>query len=96
MAMSLAASSAAFAEDPAAQAIAHIEQALTAVSKGDFNASYIHLKSARASSDQIVGNEAAVKQAYLSLIQAQILGKSADTAKTTAELNKALGLYKKI
>ena len=97
IAISLGSSSFAFAEDPAAtEVIGHVEQAIVEVGKGDFNASYLHLKAARSASDKIVGKEAAVKQGLLSLIHAQILGKSADTEKTTAELNKALSIYKSI
>ncbi len=97
MAISLSASNVAFAEDAAASAtIAHIEEALVEVGKADFNSAQAHLKAARTSSDQITGNEAAVKQGYQCLVRGQILGKSADAAKTTVELNKALGFYKSI
>lgn len=96
MAISLGASTAALAEEPAARAVAHIEQALAEIVKHDFNAAYLHEKAARGASDEIVGNEAVVKQGLDSIIKAQILGKSADTEKATAELNKALGFYKSI
>lgn len=97
MAISLGASTVALAEDAkATEVIAHIEAAIAEIGKHDFNAAYIHEKAARNASDEIVGNEAAVKQGLDSLIKAQIIGKSADEAKAIAELNKALGFYKSI
>ncbi|MDO9423511.1 MAG: hypothetical protein Q7T40_04910 [Methylobacter sp.] len=97
MAMSLGATNVAFAEDAkATEVIAHIEAALVEVEKNDFNAAYLHEKAAREASEQITSNEAVAKQGYQSLIQAQILGKKADTEKATAELNKALGFYKSL
>ncbi len=96
MALSLGASAVAMAEEPAARAISHIEQAIAEIVKHDFNAAYIHEKAARGASDEIVGHEEAVKQGLASLIKAQIIGKSADEAKATAELNKAIGFYKTI
>lgn len=97
MAITLSSSNLAFAEDVAAtETITHIEEAIVEVGKGNFNASYLHLKAARGVSEKIVGHEAAVKQGYQTLINSQILGKSADTEKTIAELNKALVIYKSI
>ncbi|MGZ8159627.1 MAG: hypothetical protein ACXWT4_12545 [Methylobacter sp.] len=97
MAISFGASTVALAEDAkAAEVIAHIEEAIAEINKHDFNAAYIHEKAARNASDEIVGNEAAVKQGLDSLIKAQIIGKSADEPKAIAELNKALGFYKSI
>ena len=97
MAISLGASTVAFAEDAkAAEVIAHIEEAIAEINKHDFNAAYTHEKAARFASDEIVGNETAVKQGLDSLIKAQIIGKSADEPKAIAELNKALGFYKSI
>ncbi len=97
MAISLGASTVAFAEDAkATEVIAHIEEAIAEIGKHDFNAAYIHEKAARNASDEIVGNEAVVKQGLASLIKAQIIGKSADEEKAIAELNKALGFYKSI
>jgi len=97
MAISFGASTVAFAEDAkATEVIAHIEAAIAEINKHDFNAAYAHEKAARYASDEIVGNEAVVKQGLDSLIKAQIIGKSADEPKAIAELNKALGFYKSI
>ncbi|TAN70576.1 MAG: hypothetical protein EPN17_04785 [Methylobacter sp.] len=97
MAISFGASNIAFAEDAkATEVIAHIEAAIAEINKHDFNAAYLHEKAARNASDEIVGNEAAVKEGLASLIKAQIIGKSADEPKAIAELNKALGFYKSI
>ncbi|MGR9014069.1 MAG: hypothetical protein ACU83U_10535 [Gammaproteobacteria bacterium] len=97
MAMSLGATNVAFAEDAkATEVIAHIEAAIAEIDKHDFNAAYIHEKAARVASEQITSNEAVAQKGYQSLIQAQIIGKSADAEKAIAELNKALGFYKSI
>ncbi len=102
MAISLGAISAtAFAEEAAispdvsiSETITHVEQALAEVNKSDFSAAILHLKSARLSSEHITGNEAVVKQANASVIQAQIQSKFGDVKKSADELNKALVLYK--
>ncbi|MDP2427882.1 MAG: hypothetical protein Q8S52_15800 [Methylobacter sp.] len=97
MAISLGATNVAFAEDAkAAEVVAHIEAAIAEINKHDFNAAYIHEKAARSASDEIVGNEALVKQGLDSLIKAQIIGKSADEPKAIEELNKALEIYKSL
>jgi hypothetical protein len=96
MAISFGASNVALAEDPASRAVAHIEQAIAEIGKHDFNAAYIHEKAARGASDEIIGNEAIVKQGLDSIIKAQIIGKSADEPKAIAELNKAIGFFKSI
>lgn len=97
MALSFGASNIAFAEDAkATEVIAHIEAAIAEINKHDFNAAYAHEKAARTASEEIVGNEATVKQGLDSLIKAQIIGKSADEPKAIAELNKALGFFKSI
>jgi len=96
-----ATSSIAFSEEVAdgsaasiTETIALIEKALVDVNKSDFSAAQLHLKSARLSSGQITGNEAIVKQANASVIQGQIQAKSGDVKASSAELNKALVLYK--
>ncbi|MEI6067487.1 MAG: hypothetical protein WCP96_09120 [Methylococcaceae bacterium] len=102
MAISLGAISAtAFAEEAAtspdvsiSETITHVEQALAEVNKSDFSAAVLHLKLARLSSEHITGNEAVVKQANASVIQAQIQSKFGDVKKSADELNKALVLYK--
>lgn len=97
MAISLAATNVALAEDAkAAEVIGHIEAAIAEINKHDFNAAYIHEKAARSASDEIVGNEAVVKKGLDSLIKAQIIGKSADEPKAIEELNKALEIYKSL
>lgn len=96
-AISFGASTVAFAEDAkATEVIAHIEAAIAEINKHDFNAAYGHEKAARFASEEITGNEAAVKQGLASLIKAQVIGKSADEPKAIAELNKALEIYKSI
>ena len=97
MAISLAATNVAVAEDAkATEVIGHIEAAIAEINKHDFNAAYIHEKAARSASDEIVGNEAVVKKGLDSLIKAQIIGKSADEPKAIEELNKALAIYKSL
>lgn len=104
MAISLGASSiTAFADEAANssaasinETIAYVEKALVEVSKSDFSAAHLLLKSARTSSEQIVGNETVVKQANASVIQGQIQSKYGDVSKSSDELNKALKLYKSL
>ncbi len=79
-----------------AEVINHIELGLAEVQKSDFSAAYLHLKSARAVSGEIQGNDALVKQGFESVVQGQILAKQGEVAKSSAELNKALGFYKQI
>ncbi|MCL7422110.1 MAG: hypothetical protein M8364_14520 [Methylobacter sp.] len=78
------------------ETIAHVEKALEAVNASDFAAAHLHLKSARASSDNIVGDDAVVKKANGSVIQGQIQSKRGDVKKAADELNKALELYKSL
>ncbi len=104
MAISLGASTVAFAEEAAtnspatsvAETIAHIEKALVEINKSDFSAARLHLKAARSASEQIVGNEAIVKQANDSVIKAQILSNSGNVKKSADELANALKLYKSL
>jgi hypothetical protein len=104
MAISLGASSTlAFAEVAANssavsinETIAHIEKALIEVNKSDFSAAHLHLKAARSSSEHITGNEATIKEANASVIQGQIQSKHGDIKASSAELNKALVLYKSL
>jgi uncharacterized membrane protein len=84
------------AEKTATDVITHIEKGLAEVQKSDFSSAYLHLKSARAASGEIQGNEELVKQGLEAIIQGQINVKTGDVAKATAELNKALGFYKQI
>lgn len=78
------------------ETIALIEKALIEVGNSDFSAARLHLKAARTSSEQITGNEAIVKQANASVIQGQIHSNSGDVEESSAELNKALKLYKSL
>lgn len=96
MAISLGASSVAFAEEPASRTVAHLEQALAEIAKHDFNSAYLHEKAARGASDEITGNQEIVKKGLASIIKAQILGKQADTENVIIELNKAIAAYKSI
>lgn len=103
MAISVGASTIAFAEEAAngsaagvAETIAHIEKALAEVNKSDFSAARLHLKAARAASEQITGHDDIVKQANASVVQGQIQSNSGDVKKSAAELTKALELYKSL
>jgi hypothetical protein len=79
-----------------ATTIGHIEKGLVETQKSDFSAAVLHLKSARAASDKIQGNKALVKQGFEHIVQGQIQAKFGDVEKTTAELNKALEIYRSI
>ena len=76
------------------ETIAHIEQAIAEIAKSDFNTAQVHLKAARAAAEKISTNEDAVKKANAFVIQGQIKAKKGDIDSSTAELNKALELYK--
>ncbi len=76
--------------------IVHIEKALVDINKSDFFAANLDLKAARSSSEQIIGDEAIVKQASASVIQGQLRSKEGDIKKASDELNKALMLYKSL
>jgi hypothetical protein len=78
------------------ETIMHVEKALVEVNKSDFSAAYLHLKAARASSDNITGDEAIVKKANNSVIQGQIQAKSGNVKKSADLLNQALELYKSL
>lgn len=83
-------------ENGVASVIIHIEKGLAEVQKSDFSAAYLHLKAAREASGKIQGHEELVKQGLASVIQGQIQTNHGDVAKATAELNKALDIYKSI
>lgn len=76
------------------ETIAHIEKAIAEIAKSDFNTAQVHLKAARASAESISTNEDVVKKANALVIQGQIKAKKGDIDNATAELNKALELYK--
>jgi hypothetical protein len=78
------------------ETIGYVEKALVEVNKSDFSAAHLYLKSARASSEQITGDDAILKQANASVIQGQIQSKHGDVKKSSDELNKALELYKSL
>ncbi|QWF69618.1 hypothetical protein KEF85_09515 [Methylomonas paludis] len=82
------------AEANVTETIGHIEKALVEISKSDFNNAQIHLKAARALSEQLTGDAKLLKEANAEIIQGQILSKRGDVAKSTEELNKAIALYK--
>lgn len=78
------------------ETITHVEKALVEVNKSDFSAAQLHLKSARLSSANITGDEKIIKQANASVIQGQIQAKYGDVKESSAEINKALTLYKSL
>ena len=78
------------------QAIAHIEQAITEIRKSDFNTAQVHLKAARTAAETINTNEEQVKKANALVIQGQIKAKKGDIENSTAELNKALEIYRSL
>jgi hypothetical protein len=78
------------------ETISHVEKALAEVKKSDFAAANMHLKAARASSSQITGDGAIVKQANASVIQGQIQANQGEVGKSSALLSKGLELYKSL
>lgn len=76
------------------ETISHVEQALVEAQKSDFNNAQVHIKAARASAENVTDHADVVKKANAFVIQAQMGAKKGDVEKTTAELNKALELYK--
>lgn len=78
------------------ETISHVEKALVEVKKSDFAAANMHLKAARASSSQITGDDAIVKQANASVIQGQIQANQGEVGKSSALLSKGLELYKSL
>jgi hypothetical protein len=98
IAVSLGASSiTAFAAEASLnETISHVEKALAEVKKSDFAAANMHLKAARASSSQITGDDAIVKQANASVIQGQIQANQGEVGKSSALLSKGLELYKSL
>lgn len=102
MAISIGATSSfAFAEEATnnsktfiSETISHVEQAIVEAKKSDFNNAQVHIKAARASAEKVTDHADVVKKANASVIQAQMAAKKGDVEKTTAELTKALELYK--
>lgn len=101
MAISIGAtSSLAFAEEATNsktyidETILHVEKALAEAQKSDFNNAQVHIKAARASAENVTGHADVVKKANAFVIQAQMGAKKGDVEKTTADLTKALELYK--
>ncbi len=92
----------AFAEEAAAVSsasgpsavISNIDAALIEIGKSDFSAAQVRLKAARNASDNLANPSEAAKKAHAFLIQGQIQAKNGSIEKATAELNKALALYK--
>lgn len=78
------------------ETISHVEKALAEVKKSDFATANMHLKAARASSSQITGDDAIVKQANASVIQGQIQANQGEVGKSSALLSKGLELYKSL
>ncbi len=78
------------------EAIMHIEMAKVEITKNDFVPPSQHINAARVASEKVSGNPDIVKKATASIIQAQIKVKEGDIKGATAELNKALDLYKSL
>lgn len=79
-----------------AETITHIEQAIIEIANSDFNTAQVHLKAARTSAQKISSSDEIVKKANALVIQGQIQAKKGEIANATAELNKALELYKSL
>ena len=78
------------------ETIVNIEKALGEVNNSAFSEAYLHLKTARASGEQVTGDESIVSQAQATVIQGQIQVKKGNVKKSTDLLNKALSLYKSL
>lgn len=78
------------------QTIMHIEKAKVEIIHNDFIPPSQHLKEARTASEKVTGNPDITKKATACIIQAQIKVKDGDIQAATAELNKALELYKSL
>jgi hypothetical protein len=78
------------------ETILNVEQALQEVKNGAFSEAHLHLKTARASAEQVTGDNSIISQAKACVIQGQIEAKKGNTKESTDHLNKALGLYKSL
>ena len=78
------------------ETIVNVEKALVEVSNGAFSEAQLHLKTARASAEQLTGDSVVISQANASVIQGQIEAKKGNVKESTDHLNKALGLYKSL
>lgn len=78
------------------ETITHVEEALTEIKKSDFSAARLHLKAVRASAATVTGNEAVIKEATNGVIQSQISANTGDVEKASAQLTKALELFKSL
>jgi hypothetical protein len=94
--MAVAEETAVSSDKQVADTIGHIEKGLAEVQKSDFSSANLHLKSARAASEEIQGHQELVKKGFDSIVQGQIQVKFGDVEKASAELNKALGFYRSI
>ncbi len=74
----------------------HIEKAKVEIIHNDFVPPSEHLKAARTESEKVTGNPDISQKANASIIEAQIKVKEGDIKGATAELNKALALYKSL
>jgi hypothetical protein len=86
----------AFAEGSAniGEIISHIDKAIAEISKSDFSAAQVQLKAARTTQDRNPIDSEVAKKAHAFLLQGQIAARAGDVNKSTAELNKAIELYK--
>lgn len=74
--------------------VSNLEATLVEVSKSDFAAALIKIKTARNSAETLADTSPAFKKAYAGLIQAQIQVKNSNVEKATQELNKVIAQYK--
>jgi cellobiose-specific phosphotransferase system component IIA len=104
MAISIGATSSfAFAEEATTnsktyidETISHVEQALAEAKKSDFNNAQVHIKAARASAEKVTDHEDEIKKAKAFVIQAQVAAKKGNVENTSANLAKALDIYKSL
>ncbi|MDD5412955.1 MAG: hypothetical protein PHF31_16375 [Methylobacter sp.] len=78
------------------ETIMHIEKAKVEIIHSDFMPPSVHLKAARAESQNVTGNPDIVKKATAGIIEAQIKVNEGDIKGATEELNKVLELYKSL
>ncbi len=78
------------------ETIVNVEKALQEVKNGAFSEAQLHLKTARASAEQVTGDNSIISQAKACVIKGQIEAKKGNTQESTDHLNRALGLYKSL
>lgn len=78
------------------ETIMNIEKALEEVKNSAFSEAQLHLKTARATGEQVTGDEKIISKAQASVVQGQIEAKKGNVKESSDELNKALLLYKSL